>query len=54
MRSKFSLVGRTKYTAGTSGMDSRSEWSMRCKVTPRERREETLRRGEMMERVWVS
>ena len=48
------LVGRTKYTAGTSGMGWRSLSSSRCNVTPWRRRSFTFNSGAMRSRVCLS
>ena len=54
MMDKFSCVGWTKYTAGTSGIGSRSELRSRWSVTPLDRSCETERSGEIMDRVCLS
>ena len=49
MMERLARVGSTKYTAGTSGMDSRSALIRRWSVTPRLRSWDTERRGEIMD-----
>ena len=54
MMDRLALVGSTKYTAGTSGMLSRSALMSKCRVTPLERNWDTDNSGEMIERHGLS